>query len=143
MGLLDKIRKTKKNIANALVEEKTDLKVASKNSKKEDKKEFAKSNKKTIPNKAYKIIVSSLISEKAAVGETQGKYTFVVNRLATKLEIKKAVENVYGIRPIKVRTINFEGRNVRFGNRLGRRGDWKKAIVFLPKGKTLDIHIGV
>ena len=92
---------------------------------------------------AYRVIVRALVSEKAAQAETKGKYTFVVAKDATKTQIKAAVEQVYGVRPTVVRTIHTEGKEVRFGRTIGRRKDWKKAIVTLPAGQTISIHTGV
>ena len=92
---------------------------------------------------AYRVIVRPLVSEKAAHAETKGMYTFVVAKDATKTQIKAAVEQVYGVRPTQVRTIHTEGKEVRFGRTIGRRKDWKKAIVTLPAGQTISIHTGV
>ncbi|MFA5062372.1 MAG: 50S ribosomal protein L23 [Patescibacteria group bacterium] len=92
---------------------------------------------------AYKILVKPLVTEKSAVAESINKYSFVVMAGASKFQIKKAVEDVYGVKPTSVNIINVEGRRVRFGRTFGRRSDFKKAIVTLPKGKSIDIHVGV
>ncbi len=92
---------------------------------------------------AYRVIVRPLVSEKAAHAETKGVYTFVVTKDATKTQVIAAVEQVYGVRPTQVRTVNVEGKEVRFGRTIGRRKDWKKAIVTLPAGQTISIHTGV
>ena len=146
MGLLDKIRKTKKQeeepIKKAGVAEpkKTEVKEVKKTEKPAVKKVVKKGK---MAGNAYKTLVRPIVSEKAAVHETLGQYTFAVASGATKKEIKDAVEIIYGVRPIRVHTLNFEGKRVRFGRHQGRRKDWKKAVVKLPKGKTLSIHEGV
>lgn len=89
------------------------------------------------------ILVKPLVSEKAAIAETANTYTFVVTNDATKLTVKRAVKEVYGVMPIRVRMLNVQGKYVRFGRGYGRRSDWKKAIVTLPKGQTIRIHEGV
>lgn len=92
---------------------------------------------------AFTVLVRPLVSEKSTIAEGRGVYTFEVSRTATKIDVKNAVRTTYGVLPTTVRMINVEGKNVRFGSRLGRRQDWKKAIVTLPEGKTIDVHAGV
>ena len=92
---------------------------------------------------AHKILVRPLITEKAAVAQSQNKYTFVVATNATKNQIKQAVFEAYGITPIAVNVVNVDGHRVRFGRTMGRRSDSRKAIVTLPKGKSITIHEGV
>lgn len=91
----------------------------------------------------FRILVKPLVTEKSAVAESINKYSFVVARSANKNQIKKAVEEIYGVKPAVVNVINMEGRRLRFGRSAGRRSDFKKAIVTLPQGKTIDIHTGV
>lgn len=92
---------------------------------------------------ARRVLVRPHVSEKAALGETAGVYTFVVSPRATKIEIRQAVKERYGVRPEKIRIVHVEGKEKRFGNTIGRRADWKKAIVTLPKGTSISIHEGV
>lgn len=92
---------------------------------------------------AYKVLVKPLVTEKSAIAQSKNKYSFVVAKGANKDQIKKAIEEVYGIRPSNVNVANIEGRRVRFGRSMGRRSDYKKAIITLPQGKTIDIHTGV
>ena len=92
---------------------------------------------------AFRILVKPLVTEKSAVAESINKYSFVVARSANKNQIKKLVEEIYGVKPTVVNVINMEGRRLRFGRSAGRRSDYKKAIVTLPQGKTIDIHSGV
>ncbi|TSC84047.1 MAG: large subunit ribosomal protein L23 [Parcubacteria group bacterium Gr01-1014_13] len=92
---------------------------------------------------AFKVLVKPLITEKSAIAESKNKYSFVVVRSANKNQIKTAIEEVYGVKPANVNVANIEGRRVRFGRSMGKRNDYKKAIVTLPEGKTIDIHTGV
>lgn len=97
--------------------------------------------------KAKKIINSvllrALVTEKSAVKQSENKYSFVVANNANKAVIKKAVEEVYGVKPSSVNVINVQGKAIRFGNHFGKRSDFKKAVVTLPKGKSIVIHEGV
>ncbi len=150
MGLLDKLTKKKevikaldKKSAESSVEEKNDdIIVSDATDTKNVKKKAVKKNT-TIHSNAYKILVRPIISEKALSGESEGVYTFEVSLDSTKVGIKKAVQTVYGVLPKKVHIMNMDGKRVRFGRVLGRRKDWKKAMIFLPKGKTINIHEGV
>jgi len=54
-----------------------------------------------------------------------------------------AVEELYGTKPERVNVINVQGKVMRFGRSMGRRSDFKKAIVTLPSGKTINLHEGV
>ncbi len=92
---------------------------------------------------AFKILVKPLITEKSAIAESKNKYSFIVVRSANKNQIKTAIQEVYGVKPSQVNVANIEGRRVRFGRSMGKRNDYKKAIVTLPEGKTIDIHSGV
>ncbi len=89
------------------------------------------------------VIIRPLVTEKAAVAQSLNKYAFVVRRDATKEQIKKAVNDIYGVMPASVNVIHMEGKARRYGKYTGRRGDFKKAFVTLPKGKTIAIHEGV
>jgi len=92
---------------------------------------------------AYKILVRPLVTEKAAVMESHNKYSFVVAHYATKIQIKQAIVEAYGVRPTAVNIFNVEGKRVRFGRTMGRRGDYRKAVVTLPAGQTISLHEGV
>ena len=94
---------------------------------------------------SYDIIRRPIITEKSMKVETdrQGneikKYTFEVPKTVNKLEIKYAVEEVFGVKVAKVNTMNYSGKLKRMGRYEGRRADWKKAIVTLkPDSKTIE-----
>jgi large subunit ribosomal protein L23 len=92
---------------------------------------------------AYRILVKPLVTEKATHQKVENKYVFMVATTANKVEIASSIEEVYGIKPIKINIINMDGKVVRRGHITGRRKDWKKAIVTLPKGKTIEVYEGV
>ncbi len=98
---------------------------------------------KKIFNNAYRILIKPVVSEKASIAESLNGYTFKVAKDASKKHIKEAVEQIYGVKPEKVRIINVEGKELRVKTGKARRGDWKKAIVTLLKGQSIDIHEGV
>lgn len=100
-------------------------------------------DKKVKDGSAYKILVKPLITEKAANLGSQNKYVFEVSVQANKIEIAKAVKEVYGIEPVSVNVVNVMGKNVRHGRINGRKRDWKKAVITLPAGKTINIYEGV
>ncbi len=94
---------------------------------------------------SYDIIRRPIITEKSMRVETdrQGneikKYTFEVPKTVNKLEIKYAVEEVFGVKVAKVNTMNYEGKLKRMGRYEGRRASWKKAIVTLkPDSKSIE-----
>ena len=94
---------------------------------------------------SYDIIKRPIITEKSMKVETdrQGneikKYTFEVPKTVNKLEIKYAVEEVFGVKVAKVNTMNYDGKLKRMGRYEGRRASWKKAIVTLAKdSKTIE-----
>lgn len=153
MGLFDKKKKTQSDeevseneavveVAQSEEQKKTTKRTKAKKTEatEEAGEETTKSHKHM---KANDTLVHSLVSEKSATGESMGVYTFVVQAKANKIEIKKAVKDMYNVMPTKVRVLNVEGKDTRFGNKQGKRSSWKKAIVTLPKGKTINIHEGV
>ncbi len=94
---------------------------------------------------AHDIIRKPIISERSmeATFDKEGneikKYTFEVAKTANKVEIKKAVEEVFGVKVADVNTINVTGKLKRMGRYEGRRASFKKAIVTLAKGsKTIE-----
>lgn len=149
MGLLDKFKKkdvVKDEKQKAPKKGDAEVKVSQKKEGVEkdiEKKVSTKNNVKKIMADAYKILVSPVVSEKASVGESNNVYTFKVNVKATKVDIKNAIKQVYGVIPKDVRIMNMEGKKMRSGKRLGRRQDWKKAMATLPKGQSINIHEGV
>lgn len=92
-------------------------------------------------NDTNSIIVRPLITEKAIVAGELGKYAFVVRKNATKNEVKKAIENLYGVKVVQVNVINKPAKRKRFRNISGKQSGYKKAIVTLKKGEKIpDIY---
>ena len=88
---------------------------------------------------AEEIIIAPIVTEKSNNGLQEGKYTFKVNKKATKVEIAKAVEKLFEVKVLKVNTISVKGKEKRVGAHKGMTSDWKKAIVTIdtnPSEKT-------
>lgn len=87
----------------------------------------------------YTIIAAPVITEKGTlVNEAGNQVVFQVRPDANKLEIKHAVERLFKVKVLKVRTSNVLGKTRRVGRSLGRRPDWKKAYVTLGEGQRID-----
>lgn len=84
------------------------------------------------------ILLAPHVSEKASFAADRGEFVFKVAKNATKLEIKKAVEQLFEVNVETVRTVNVKGKTKRMGLRSGRRSDWKKAYVSLQEGQDID-----
>lgn len=89
------------------------------------------------------ILIKPLITEKISDGAAMGKYGFKVSSGANKLDVKKAVSNLYGVKVEKVRIVNSIGKSIRYGRNFGKRSDWKKAIVTLAQGEKIEVYEGV
>ena len=89
----------------------------------------------------FQVIDTIQLSEKATLlTETNNEYVFKVNPKANKLEIKQAVEKLFGKKVADVRTANYDGKKKRERRAdFGRRAHWKKAIVTLAAGEKIDI----
>ncbi|HNQ83167.1 MAG TPA: 50S ribosomal protein L23 [Bacteroidales bacterium] len=94
------------------------------------------------------IILKPIISEKMTeAGEKAVRYGFFVQKKANKLQIKKAVETLYGVQVKSVNTMNYDGdfksRGTRSGIMVGRTAAYKKAIVTLAEGETIDFYSNI
>jgi large subunit ribosomal protein L23 len=90
------------------------------------------------------VVKRPLITEKAERGrETSRQYAFEVHRDATKIQVKSAVEKLFSVHVTAVRTAVARGKNKRVGRNIGRRPNWKKAIVTLKEGETIALFEGV
>lgn len=79
------------------------------------------------------IIIKPLVTEKSSQEVVDGKYTFKVAKNATKIQIRKAIENLFDVKVLKVNTMNLLGKTVNQRGRKGKKSDWKKAIVTIDK----------
>ncbi|MEA3275813.1 MAG: 50S ribosomal protein L23 [Pseudomonadota bacterium] len=90
-----------------------------------------------------KVLLSPLISEKTALAaDANSQYTFRVDPSATKREIGRAVEALFEVEVDRVQVVNVKGKSKRFGQRLGKRKDWRKAYVRLKPGHDIDFGGG-
>lgn len=91
----------------------------------------------------YNILKRPLITEKSTIQkEAANQLTFEVDRRANKVEIRRAVETVFGVKVVDVRTMQKQGKVKRFGRTLGQRNNWKKAIVTLAPGERVEFFEG-
>ncbi len=92
-------------------------------------------------SREYRTIVRrAMITEKGTrIREKQNGYLFEVARDANKIEIKRAVESIFNVKVDSVRTVRMHGKPKRMGRYTGRRPDWKKALVTLKKGQTIEL----
>jgi len=93
---------------------------------------------------ARDIIIRPVITEQSREDLDIKKYVFEVAKDANKIEIKKAVEEIFGVKVEKVNTIRMEGKEKRMGVHVGRRANWKKAMVKLTAdSKTIEFFEGM
>jgi large subunit ribosomal protein L23 len=91
----------------------------------------------------YRIIREPHIAEKAnLVKEKYNQITLKVDKRANKIEIKDAVEKIFKKKVLEVNTINMEGKTKRVGRNIGKKSDWKKAIVKLAPGENIEFFEG-
>ncbi len=146
MGLMDRF---KKKIPSAPVSDAKEApdKKAEKLKKAEKVKEEVAQEVAAVPARktttAHRIIIRPLVTEKAATMQSMNQYAFVVANDANKTQVKQAIKELYGVDTLAINVINVQGKHVRFGRGMGRRSDFKKAIITVPKGSNITIHEGV
>jgi large subunit ribosomal protein L23 len=92
----------------------------------------------------YDIIKRPVITEKTNIQkEISNQVTFEVDRRANRIEIQRAIENIFNVRVVGVRTMQVKGKVKQRGRIVGKRRDWKKAIVTLMPGERIDYFEGV
>ena len=90
------------------------------------------------------IILAPVITEKSGAALSEKKYTFRVADGANKIEIAKAIEEIFGVKVAKVNTISMKGKHRRMGRHEGYTSDWKKAVVTLTEdSKTIEFFDGM
>ncbi len=89
---------------------------------------------------AYRILIKPIVTEKTSRLASVNQYAFSVHPQATKRSVQSAVQAVYGIKPVRVNISLVSGRSVRYGRAVGRTKAWKKAVVSLPAGESIDIY---
>ena len=91
----------------------------------------------------YGVILSPVITEKATQGSEHNQVSFKVRDDASKPVIKAAIEGLFKVKVMAVNTLNVRGKVKRFRGRLGQRSGYKKAIVTLAQGNSIDVTTGV
>ncbi len=91
----------------------------------------------------YEIISQPHVTEKATMGSEHNQLTFVVDKTATKPRIKQAIETLFGVKVKGVNTMIQKGKTKRFKGIMGRRSDFKKAIITLEEGQVIDTGTGL
>ena len=91
----------------------------------------------------FDVLIRAIITEKTTLLMQENKYTFQVPLNANKVEIRKAVESIFNVKVEKVATIRVLGKTKRMGRTMGKRSDYKKAIVTLKAGETIELFEGV
>lgn len=112
----------------------------------EGTKKVAKSKKLKSESRydgAFRVLIKPLVTEKATELGAKNKYVFVIASKANKIEVAKAINVVYGVKPVSVNIVSMKGKVVTRGRIKGQRKDWKKAIVSLKKGDSIKIYEGV
>jgi large subunit ribosomal protein L23 len=92
----------------------------------------------------YRIIKRALLTEKSTtVKDENNQYIFEVDPQANKIEISHAVERLFKVKVINVHVMNMNGKKKRTGRIIGKKKDWKKAVVTLAPGNRIEVHEGV
>jgi large subunit ribosomal protein L23 len=91
----------------------------------------------------YDIIVAPVITEKSQRISEANQVVFRVRGDASKPEIKQAIEGLFNVKVTAVNTLNVKGKVKRFRGTVGRRSDWKKAVVTLAEGQSIDVTTGI
>ena len=90
------------------------------------------------------IVIRPIVTERSMSHMEQNKYTFVVDKKANKIEIKKAVEELFDVKVERVNIVNYMGKMRRMGRNIGRKASWKKAFVKLAEGsKKIEFFEGM
>ena len=92
---------------------------------------------------SYQVLLGPVVTEHAMAMQAYGKYTFKVPLEATKFQIRRAVEEMFDVEVRDVHTMHMHGKLRRRGKFAGHKPDWKKAIVSLAPGKTIQFFEGV
>lgn len=102
-----------------------------------------KSGNKLSLERAYSIIRAPILTEKATMMSQFRQFTFKTSADANKIEIKEAIEKIFKVKVESVNTLNRPAKEKRFRGRLGMRQGYKKAIVTLVEGHSIDIGAGI
>lgn len=118
-----------------------DVAVVKKTEEKAEKKPATKTVAKVKQDpkfRSHEVLAMPLVTEKGTGLQQRNTYLFRVAKAATKSQVAYAVHQVYGVRPEKVRVVSQSGKVRRYGRAVGATRAWKKALVTLPSGQTID-----
>ena len=93
--------------------------------------------------KAFNVILKPVVTEKSTILSENNQIVFLVNINSNKIDIKKSIELIYGVKVNSVNIIRVKGKTKVFKGKIGKRSDYKKAIISLPKGQSIDLSLGV
>ena len=93
--------------------------------------------------KAFNVILKPIVTEKSTILSENNQIVFLVNINSNKIDIKKSIELIYGVKVSSVNVIRVKGKTKVFKGKVGKRSDYKKAIISLPKGQSIDLSLGV
>ena len=92
--------------------------------------------------KTFDVIKRPLVTEKSTVAQQDNKYTFEVDRRASKFDIRDAVQKIFNVSVERVRTVKMPSKYVRVGKNVGKTAPWKKAVVTLKEGDRIEFMEG-
>ena len=93
--------------------------------------------------KAFNVILKPIVTEKSTILSENNQILFLVNINSNKIDIKKSIELIYGVKVNSVNIIRVKGKTKVFKAKVGKRSDYKKAIISLSKGQSIDLSMGV
>ncbi|MCD6223383.1 MAG: 50S ribosomal protein L23 [Deltaproteobacteria bacterium] len=85
----------------------------------------------------WNVIKGRKVTEKTTIDREENKYVFIVHKKATKIEVKRAVEKIFGVQAKKVNVMNIKGKKKLFKNKWGKRPNIRKAVVLLKQGQQI------
>ena len=92
---------------------------------------------------SHDIIRKPMITEKTMAAMAENKYTLIVHQSANKVQVKRAIEEIFNVKVEDVKTMRVEGKTKRVGVHIGKRADYKKAIVKLAEGSSIEFFEGM
>ena len=94
-------------------------------------------------DKSLKIIQKPILTEKSTNLNQYNQYSFVVNQYSNSIQIKKAIEKIFKVKVVKINTSIMRGKLKSYKGKMGYKKDYKKAIVTLAEGNTIDSSLGI
>ena len=93
--------------------------------------------------RAFNVILKPIVTEKSTILSENNQIVFLVNINSNKIDIKKSIELIYGVKVNSINIIRVKGKTKVFKGKVGKRSDYKKAIISLSKGQSIDLSMGV